>query len=208
MYTAKRTYAYFRGELNKFIQVAGNHARNKKTQLMHCPCNDCKNLRVFSDPTTIRSHVIVRGFVKDYTIWKKHGETDAPPQADNPLVEIVQDEDFNRLVHSYFYGGGDDDGVDDNDDDVDDDGGGIGGPHGDDVDCPMDGDSSDDELDDGDFLGQLLHHTKAKVLVASARGLANFETVKKSVEELIYDRSKGCPLEGMPETLDRASFHT
>ena len=98
----KRTDAYFRGELNKFIQVAENHARNEKTQLRHCPCNACKNLRVFSDPTTIRSHVIVRGFVKDYTVWKKHGETVAPPQADNPLVEIVQDEDFNRLVYSYF----------------------------------------------------------------------------------------------------------
>ena len=101
-----------------------------------------------------------------YTVWKKHGETDAPPQADNPLVEILQDEDFNRLVHSYFH----DDGVDDIDDDADDDGGGIGGSHGDDIECPMDGDSSDDELDDGYFLDQLLRHTKAEVLVASARG--------------------------------------
>ena len=57
----------------------------------------------------------------------------------------------------------------------------------------MDGDSSDDELGDGDFLGQLLRHTKAKVLVACARGLANSEMMKKSAEELIYDRSKGCP---------------
>ena len=38
-----------------------------------------------------------------------------------------------------------------------------------------------------------MHHTKAEVLVASARGLANFETVKKSAEELIYDCLKGCP---------------
>ena len=34
MYTVKRTYAYFRGELNKFIKVIENHARNEKTQLM------------------------------------------------------------------------------------------------------------------------------------------------------------------------------
>ena len=96
------------------------------------------------------------------------------------------------MVRSYFHGGEDDYGVaDDADADAND--GGIGGSHGDDVDCPMDGDSSDDALHDGDFLGQLLRHTKAKVLVASARGLANFETVKKSAGELIYDRSKGCP---------------
>jgi hypothetical protein len=68
MYNAKRMNAYFHGQLNKFIQIAENHTRNKKTQLMHCPCNACKNLRVFSDPTTIRSHVMVSGFVKHYKI--------------------------------------------------------------------------------------------------------------------------------------------
>ena len=88
------------------------------------------------------------------------------------------------MIHSYFHG--DDDGVDDDDDY------GVGGSRGDDVDCPMDGDSSDDELDDGDFLGQLLRHTKAEVLVASAQGLANFEMVRKSAEENICERSKGC----------------
>ena len=60
-------------------------------------------------------------------------------------------------------------------------------------DRPIDSDSSEDELDNGDFLSQLLRHTKAEVLVASARGLANFKTVKKSAEELIYDCLKGCP---------------
>ena len=189
MYTAKRTYDYFREEFNKFIQVAENHSRNEKTQLMRCPCFDCKNLKVFSNPTTIRSHVIVRGFVKDYMVWKQHGETGAPPPANNPLSQIVEDEDFDRMVSSYFHDGGDDDGVSgSHGDDGDADDVGVSGSHGDDVECPMDSDSSDDELDDGDFLGQLLCHTKAEVLVASARGLANFETVKKSAEELIYDR--------------------
>jgi len=105
MCTAKKTYAYFRGEFNKFIQVAENHTRNEKTQLMRCPCFDCKNLRVFSNPTTIRSHVIVSGFVKDYMVWKQHGETGAPPPANNPLSQIVEDEDFDRMVSSYFHDG-------------------------------------------------------------------------------------------------------
>jgi hypothetical protein len=68
MYNAKRTDAYFCGDLNKFIQVAETHARNEKTQFMPCPCNACKNLRVFNDPFTIRSHVMVIDFVEDYTI--------------------------------------------------------------------------------------------------------------------------------------------
>ena len=82
------------------------------------------------------------------------------------------------MIHSYFHG--DDDGVDDDDD-------GVGGFQDDDVDSPMDADGSSDELDDGDFLSQLLRHTKAKVLVGSARGLANFETVRKSAEENVYE---------------------
>jgi len=102
---------------------------------------------------------MMSGFVKDYTIWKEHGETDAPPLADNLVDHIVQDEDFDRMVHSYFHG--DDDGVEDDDGVDDDDDYGVGGSRGDDVDCPMDGYSSGDELDDGDFLRQLLCHTKA-----------------------------------------------
>jgi hypothetical protein len=43
------------------------------------------------------------------------------------------------------------------------------------------------ELDDGDFMSQLLHHTKAELLVGSAKGLANFEMVKKSAEQNIYE---------------------
>jgi hypothetical protein len=38
----------------------------------------------------------------------------------------------------------------------------------------------------------LLRHTKAELLVDSAKGLANFETVKKSSEKNTYKRSKGC----------------
>ena len=38
-----------------------------------------------------------------------------------------------------------------------------------------------------------MRHTKAELLVGSAKGLENFETVKKSAEENIYERSKGCP---------------
>jgi len=112
IYKANRTEPYFRGELIKFIKVAQNHARNEMTQWIHCPCKACKNLRVFSDPTIIRSHVIVSGFVKDYMIWKKHGETDAPPPTNNPLDEIIQDEEFDRMFDAYVDF---DDGVKDDD---------------------------------------------------------------------------------------------
>ena len=45
---------------------------NKDTII--CPCKDCKNLMAWIDVTIIRSHLIVRGFVMDYTVWIYHGE--------------------------------------------------------------------------------------------------------------------------------------
>jgi hypothetical protein len=58
--------AYFLTEHNKFIQAVENYARNEKTKLIPCPCKTYKNTRVFSNTTTIRSHVLVGGFVENY----------------------------------------------------------------------------------------------------------------------------------------------
>ena len=72
----------------------------------------------------------------------------------------------------------------------------VGGGYSDGVDRgPIDigSDDDSDEFDDGDFLIQLLRHTKVELLVSSAKGIENFEKVKKSAEKKIYERSKGCP---------------
>jgi len=95
-----------------------------------------------------------------------------PPPTNNPLDEIIQGDDFGRIFYVYYDLDRDDDGVS-----VDD---GAGEFHSDDVDAmPIDSDSSEDELDDGDFLRQLLRHTKVEVLAASARGLPNLKNVRK-----------------------------
>ena len=100
MYKARRTDTYFREQLNKFIQAAENHARIEKTHLIHCPCKPCKNMRVFSDTTIIRSHVLISGFVDNYMIWNKHGE-EAPPPRENQFEKILQDPQFNILFDEY-----------------------------------------------------------------------------------------------------------
>ena len=94
----------------------------------------------------------------------------------------MQDPEFNILFDDFDDTGGDDEDVD--------------GGYSDGVDWGaiyIGSDDDSDELDDGDFLSQLLHHTKAELLVGSAKGLENFKMVKKSAEENIYERSKGCP---------------
>ena len=109
-------------------------------------------------------------------IWKYHSETNAASSTNSPLDEIMQDKQFDRMFDAY--------------DDFDD--GGVGGFHGDDVDDGrIDTNSSDDELNDGDFLSQLLHHTIAELFVGSSKELANLKAVQKSREDNVYEQSKG-----------------
>ena len=77
MYGSLRFKVCFREEVDKFIEAAEKHAatliENKDTII--CPCKDCKNRMAWTDVTIIRSHLIMRGFVEDYTVWIHHGET-------------------------------------------------------------------------------------------------------------------------------------
>ena len=77
MYGSLRFKAGFREEVDKFIEAAKKHTtiltENKDTII--CPCKDCKNHMVWTDVTIIRSHLIMRGFIEDYTVWIHHGET-------------------------------------------------------------------------------------------------------------------------------------
>jgi hypothetical protein len=67
----------FRDEVDKFLDSAENHARTLKENKdsIICPCRDCKNHKAFRDVMIIRSHLIMRGFVKDCLVWTHHGET-------------------------------------------------------------------------------------------------------------------------------------
>ena len=77
MYSSLRFKAVFREEVDKFIEAAEKHAttliENKDTII--CPFKDCKNHMSWTDVTIIRSHLIMRGFVENYTVWIHHGET-------------------------------------------------------------------------------------------------------------------------------------
>jgi hypothetical protein len=94
--------------------------------------------------------VLVGGFVDNYMIWMYHGEK-APSPIENPLDEIIQDAEFNRLFDAY-------DDFDDAGSDDEDVGGGYGaGVDGGHIDGGSD-DSSDDELDEGFFEPVVASH--------------------------------------------------
>ncbi|WVZ94413.1 hypothetical protein U9M48_040306 [Paspalum notatum var. saurae] len=102
MYDWQRPEKNFRDELEKFIEAAKKDAMIKGVPHICCPCKKCKNLEVYSDPVTIRSHVIVHGFVTDYYIWTHHGEEDSSgvgmDRTDQDTSEfIVQDQNMDDL---------------------------------------------------------------------------------------------------------------
>jgi hypothetical protein len=91
MYGWSRIDEGFREEVDKFIAARKKHAStlryNKDTFI--CPCKDCKNCIAFADVDTIKLHLVMRGFVSDYTVWIHHGETTVVDGDNN----IDQDED-------------------------------------------------------------------------------------------------------------------
>ena len=80
----------FCDEVDKFIEAAEKHAmtltQNKDSII--CPSSDCKNHLTWKDVTIIRSHLIMWGFVKDYTVWSHHYET---------VVDVDQQEDAEAI---------------------------------------------------------------------------------------------------------------
>ena len=86
MYNLLRLHPSYHLEVRKFIDAARRHACRQKTKYICCPCTECKNIVVFEDAEEISSHLVRRGFMKDYLIWVKHGEGSSAPSAEaNPV---------------------------------------------------------------------------------------------------------------------------
>jgi hypothetical protein len=84
-----RLYPSYISEVHRFIDVAMKHAWRTKTNHIYCPCLNCKNVVVFDDTYHIISHLVCRGFVKDYIVWTKHGEgSSSPYTTGNPEDDI------------------------------------------------------------------------------------------------------------------------
>ena len=85
IYNLSRLDLSYIPEVHRFIDAAKNHAGRTKAKHIYCPCMDCKNVVVFDDKELIISHLVYRGFMKDYMIWTKHGEgSSAPYTTRNP----------------------------------------------------------------------------------------------------------------------------
>ena len=89
--------------VSQFITDAKAHAGNGNH--VFCPCKDCKNHRNFHQIESIRSHLIIRGFMPKYTIWTMHGDVgvNVPQENDNDVVMhdvAIHDADKEPIVNT------------------------------------------------------------------------------------------------------------
>jgi hypothetical protein len=165
MYDLARFDPVYIENVRHFVEEALMHANRQKKTDIFCPCVDCENKIAWSDSKVVKSHLIKRGFKKNYIIWTTHGEID------DALLEVntggVGDGNSHDQDDGVFDG--DDHGIDDDDDDDDDDG------------------------DDFDFE-ELLRHVEPHMLnsMGTDRGLDNMKILEKSSREPLYDESNGC----------------
>jgi len=183
MYGALRYKPGFREEVGKFLEAIENHAKTLKENKdsIICPCRDCKNHKAFKDVTIIRSHLIMRGFVKDYTVWIHHGETvvdDVDPEEDDAETLGYLDQYVAELgaqmANDYLEYGGDAGGWDGN----------------------AEGGANNDggaRVGDEDDLEDMIRALRPEILLKSPKGIENLKRVTKASKEIVYSVEKGCP---------------
>jgi hypothetical protein len=74
MYRLGDVLAHFK-RVCAFFEIVVQHASRLKEETIYCPCKVCKNIVMFKDHEVIREHLVQSGFMDNYIIWTKHGET-------------------------------------------------------------------------------------------------------------------------------------
>jgi hypothetical protein len=75
MYDLARIDPMYLENIHQFVEEAKKHANRQNKNDIFCPCVDCEN-KTWLDSKVVESHLIKRGFKKNYTVWTKHGEID------------------------------------------------------------------------------------------------------------------------------------
>ena len=67
MYKTSRLDPSYLEHVTKFIADVKRHRLGLKREHTVCPCKSCKNLLLHED-NVVKSHLVLYGFVKDYTV--------------------------------------------------------------------------------------------------------------------------------------------
>jgi hypothetical protein len=58
--------------VRQFVEEANMQNKND----IFCPCVDCETKIAWPNSKVVQSHLVKRGFKRNYTVWTKHGEID------------------------------------------------------------------------------------------------------------------------------------
>jgi hypothetical protein len=74
MYRSSDVLAHFKG-VCAFLKTVIEHASHQKEETIYCPYKVCKNVVMFKDHEVVCEHLVQSGFMDNYFIWTKHGDT-------------------------------------------------------------------------------------------------------------------------------------
>jgi hypothetical protein len=107
MYRLSDVLAHFKG-VCAFLETVVQHASRQKEETIYYPCKVCKNDVMFKYREAIREHLVWSGFIDNYFIWTKHGETQ--PRIKNIIDERAEESmDIPDDVYSHHDDGCEDD---------------------------------------------------------------------------------------------------
>jgi hypothetical protein len=95
MYDLVKIDLMYLENVRQFVEEAKRHANSQNKNNIFYLCVDCENKIVWPDSKVVQSHLIKRGFKRNYTIWIKYGEID------DTLHEVdteVGDNNFDGLM--------------------------------------------------------------------------------------------------------------
>jgi hypothetical protein len=76
------------------------HACHMKKKEIWCPSKNCKNNVLWIRAETIHEHMLEKGFIDNYSIWTKHGETSENVQGNNTEQEREENNiDSDHMSH-------------------------------------------------------------------------------------------------------------
>ena len=77
--------------IEEFVDFSQRHPELMDGSKIRCPCNDrkCQN-RSFQELDIVRFHLAKNGFVRDYYVWYKHGETVVQPTSNKNVHRSVE----------------------------------------------------------------------------------------------------------------------
>jgi hypothetical protein len=98
---------YFK-HVTQFVEAAKTHTLCMNKKEIWYPCKTCENNVLWTTVKTIHEHILEKGFIDNYSIWTKHGETGENAQGNDTKQEReeVGNDDSPHVFHDSHGGEG------------------------------------------------------------------------------------------------------